>query len=196
MKFCPTSLPGVITLEPDVHHDARGFFLETYHSKKYAEGGIDATFVQDNHSRSRKGMLRGLHMQLAHPQGKLLRVVEGEVFDVAVDVRRGSPHFGEHVGIVLTAESFQQLYIPPGFAHGFLVTSEGAQLEYKCSELYHPGDELTIAWNDPDLAIAWPIANPTLSAKDSAGSPLRDVMERLPEYTPEPHAGSTSDRKE
>lgn len=192
MKFCPTSLPGVIAVEPDVHHDERGFFFETYHSKRYAAGGIDATFVQDNHSRSGKGMLRGLHMQLAHPQGKLLRVVEGEIFDVAVDVRRGSPHFGEHVGIMLTAESFRQLYIPPGFAHGFLVTSESAQLEYKCSDFYRPDDELTIAWNDPQLAIPWPIENPTLSPKDAAGSSLKDVIERLPTYTPEPRTASSS----
>jgi dTDP-4-dehydrorhamnose 3,5-epimerase len=196
LKFRPTSLPGVIEIEPDVHRDERGFFLETYHSLKYADGGIDAVFVQDNHSRTRKGMLRGLHMQLAHPQGKLVRVIEGEVFDVAVDVRRGSPCFGQHVGVVLSAESFRQLYIPPGFAHGFVATSDSAQLEYKCSDLYHPEDDLTIAWNDPDLAIAWPIEDPILSAKDAAGSRLRDVMARLPEYHPEPHAAPSSDRDE
>jgi dTDP-4-dehydrorhamnose 3,5-epimerase len=182
VNFSATKLPGVIVVKPDVHEDERGFFLETYHSDKYAQAGIDATFVQDNHSRSSRGMLRGLHMQLGHPQAKLVRVVEGEVFDVAVDVRRGSPQFGQHIAVVLTADNFKQLYIPTGFAHGFLVTSEVAQFEYKCSDLYHPDDELTIAWNDPELAIPWPIQNPTLSPRDAVGSPLEDVLDRLPEY--------------
>lgn len=188
MNFSETKLPGVLLVEPDVHEDERGFFLETYHSDKYAQAGITASFVQDNHSRSRYGMLRGLHMQLGHPQAKLVRVVEGEVLDVAVDVRRGSPHFGQHVAVVLTADNFRQLYLPTGFAHGFLVTSEVAQFEYKCSDLYHPEDELTIAWNDPDLAIPWPIENPTLSPRDALGSPLADVLDRLPEYAASLHA--------
>lgn len=184
MKFTETEVPGVILVEPDVHGDSRGFFLETYHADKYAAGGIPAGFVQDNHSRSSQGTLRGLHMQLAFPQGKLVRVVEGEVYDVAVDVRRGSPHFGKHVAVVLSAERFNQLYVPPGFAHGFLVTSEAAQFEYKCTELYHPEDELSIAWNDPQLAIAWPITSPQLSARDARALTLAEAMGRLPVYDP------------
>ncbi|MFP6624657.1 MAG: dTDP-4-dehydrorhamnose 3,5-epimerase [Myxococcota bacterium] len=184
MNFTETELPGVILVEPNVHGDDRGFFLETYHAEKYAAGGISATFVQDNHSRSRQGILRGLHLQLAFPQGKLVRVVEGEVYDVAVDVRRGSPHFGKHVAVVLSAESFAQLYVPPGFAHGFLVTSEVAQFEYKCTNLYHPEDELSIAWNDPELAIRWPIAAPSLAAKDAEAATLAEAMDRLPVYRP------------
>ena len=182
MKFTHTELPGVIRVEPDVHGDARGFFLETYHAEKYAAGGISATFVQDNHSRSKQGILRGLHLQPTFPQGKLVRVVEGEIYDVAVDVRRGSPHFGTHVAAVLSAESFAQLYVPPGFAHGYVVTSEVAQFEYKCTDLYHPEDELSIAWNDPELAIPWPIAVPSLSAKDAEAPTLAEVMDRLPRY--------------
>ncbi len=182
MKFTETDLPGVVIIDPDVHGDERGFFLETYHASKYAEGGIDAVFVQDNHSRSKQGILRGLHLQLRHPQGKLVRVVEGEVFDVAVDVRRGSPHFGKHLAITLSSASFRQLYVPPGFAHGFLVTSEAAQFEYKCTDLYHPEDELSIAWNDPQLAISWPIAAPSLSGKDEAAKTLAELMDVLPVF--------------
>lgn len=182
MKFTETRLPGVIVVQPDVHGDPRGFLLETYHAAKYAEGGIGATFVQDNHSRSARGTLRGLHLQVRYGQGKLVRVVEGEVLDVAVDVRRGSPHFGEHVGVVLSAENFTQLYIPEGFAHGFLVRSESAQFEYKCTELYHPEDEISIAWNDPDLAIPWGISDPSLSARDAAALTLAETMDRLPVY--------------
>ena len=184
MKFTQTDLPGVIRVEPDVHGDRRGFLLETYHVEKYATGGISATFVQDNHSRSKRGTLRGLHLQPTFPQGKLVRVVEGQVYDVAVDVRRGSPHFGEHISVVLSADSFVQLYAPPGFAHGFLVTSEVAQFEYKCTELYHPEDEISIAWNDPQLAISWPIETPSLSTKDAAAPTLAEVMDRLPVYVP------------
>jgi len=184
MKFSESALPGVIVVEPDVHGDERGFFLETWHRDKYARGGIGATFVQDNHSRSKRGILRGLHMQLRFPQGKLVRVVEGEVFDVAVDVRRGSPCFGQHVAMRLSAARFTQLWVPPGFAHGFLVTSDAAQFEYKCTELYHPEDEITIAWNDPDLAIPWPVSEPLLSPKDAAGKRLADLMELLPRYEP------------
>ena len=185
MKFTETKLPGVILVEPDVHGDPRGFFLETYHAEKYADGGVSAAFVQDNHSRSKQGTLRGLHLQVSHPQGKLVRVVEGEVYDVAVDVRRGSPHFGKHVAVVLSAESFAQLYVPPGFAHGFLVTSEVAQFEYKCTALYHPEDELAIAWNDPQLAIPWPIATPELSSKDAQAPTLSTAADRLPRYGPD-----------
>jgi dTDP-4-dehydrorhamnose 3,5-epimerase len=182
VKFTETELPGVILVEPDVYGDERGFFLETYHAVKYRDGGIAELFVQDNHSRSRHGTLRGLHLQVRFAQGKLVRVVEGEVFDVAVDVRRGSPHFGRHVGVVLSAKAFNQLYVPPGFAHGFLVTSEAAQFEYKCTDLYHPEDELAIAWNDPDLAIPWPISSPSLSGRDAAARTLAELWDRLPVY--------------
>jgi dTDP-4-dehydrorhamnose 3,5-epimerase len=182
VKFVPTELPGVISIEPDVHGDPRGFFLETYHRARYEEGGVEGEFVQDNHSRSKGGILRGLHMQYEHLQAKLVRVVEGEVFDVAVDVRRGSPHFGKWVAAVLSAENFKQLYIPPGFAHGFYVTSEAAQFVYKCTDFYHPETELTIAWNDPDLAIRWPTENPNVSAKDANGQRLADLLHLLPEY--------------
>ena len=179
MKFIPTELEDVIAVEPDVHRDARGFFLETYHREKYAAGGITATFVQDNHSRSVRGTLRGLHAQLVKAQGKLIRVVEGEIHDVAVDIRRGSPTFGRSVGMRLTGEDFRQLWIPPGFAHGFCVLSEIAHVEYKCTELYDPAHEISILWNDPDLAIDWPIREPVVSAKDSRAPRLRDVVERL-----------------
>jgi dTDP-4-dehydrorhamnose 3,5-epimerase len=184
VKFIPTELPGVILIEPDVHGDARGFFLETYHEQKYAQAGIRATFVQDNHSRSSRGTLRGLHFQDARPQGKLVRVVEGEVYDVAVDIRRGSPTFAEHVGVLLSASSFRQLYIPPNFAHGFCVTSEVAQFEYKCTDFYDPAGELAVAWDDPDLAIPWPIESPELSARDTGAPRLCELTDRLPVYDP------------
>ena len=184
MKFTKTELPGVILVEPDVHRDGRGFLLESYHSEKYAEGGVRERFVQDNHSLSERGTLRGLHAQLAWPQGKLVRVIEGEVLDVALDIRRGSPSFAKHTVATLSAESFRQLYIPPGFAHAFLVTSETAQVEYKCTDHYDPSSEISIAWNDPDLAIPWPISDPILSSKDAAAPQLRDLVERLPVYTP------------
>lgn len=179
MKFTPTGLADVILVEPDVHRDTRGFFLETYHREKYAAGGITAAFVQDNHSRSVRGTLRGLHAQLAKPQGKLIRVVEGEIHDVAVDIRRGSPTFGRSVGMRLSGEDFRQLWIPPGFAHGFCVVSETAHVEYKCTELYDPAHEISILWNDPDLGIAWPIGEPVVSAKDSRAPRLRDLADRL-----------------
>jgi dTDP-4-dehydrorhamnose 3,5-epimerase len=162
-------------VEPVVHRDARGFFLETYHRDKYAAGGITAAFVQDNHSRSVRGTLRGLHAQVARPQGKLIRVVEGEIHDVALDIRRGSPTYGRSVGVRLAGDDFRQLWIPPGFAHGFCVLSEVAHVEYKCTELYDPADEISILWNDPDLAIAWPLRDPIVSAKDSRAPRLRDV---------------------
>jgi dTDP-4-dehydrorhamnose 3,5-epimerase len=162
-----------------VHRDARGFFLETYHREKYSAGGITAAFVQDNHSRSARGTLRGLHAQLKRPQGKLIRVVEGEIYDVALDVRRGSPTFGRWVGMSISGEDFRQLWIPPGFAHGFCVVSETAHVEYKCTELYDPGDEVSILWSDPDLAIAWPMREPIVSAKDSRAPRLREIAQRL-----------------
>lgn len=179
MKFVPTELEGVVMIEPEVHRDSRGFFLESYHARKYREGGIDAVFVQDNHSRSIRGTLRGLHAQRRHPQGKLVRAVQGEVFDVAVDIRPGSPTWGRWTSVVLSAENFRLVYIPPGFAHGFCVLSEEAQVEYKCTDFYVPGDEITIAWNDPEIGIAWPIRNPILSPKDRNAPSLRDVMKML-----------------
>lgn len=182
MKVVPTTLPGVMVIEPQVHRDARGFFLETYHAVRYAEAGIPPTFVQDNHSRSSRGVLRGLHAQRSRPQGKLMRVIAGEIWDVAVDIRRGSPSFGRHVGERLSSENFRQLYVPPGFAHGFAVLSEQAEVEYKCTDFYDPGDEFAIRWNDPDLAIAWPIENPELSEKDRRAPLLAELLEGLPRY--------------
>ena len=181
MKFLPTELPGVILIEPQVWRDERGFFLETYQREKYVAGGIDAVFVQDNHSRSVRGTLRGLHAQLRRPQGKLIRVIEGEIFDVAVDVRRGSPTFGKWTGAWLSAENFQQLYIPPGFVHGFCVTSTVAQVEYKCTDIYDPTSEITVQWNDPALSIEWPLTDGLLlSQKDQRGKPLAEWLEELP----------------
>ncbi len=183
MKFTPKEIHDVILIEPDVYRDARGFFLETWHQHKYAEGGIRGPFVQDNHSHSRRGTLRGLHAQREHPQGKLVRVVDGEVFDVAVDIRRGSPSFGRWVGDRLSGENLRQLWIPPGFAHGFCVLSEIVHLEYKCTDFYDATDEVAIAWNDPEIGIEWPICDPTLSSRDAAAPRLRDVFEDL---SPEP----------
>ena len=180
MRVVPTDLPGVVVIEPDVHADGRGFFLETYHAERYREHGIDGPFVQDNHSRSIAGTLRGLHLQLRRPQGKLIRVIEGEIFDVAVDVRRGSPAFGRWVGVTLSAENFKQCYVPPGFAHGFCVLSPIAQVEYKCTDLYDPPSEIGIAWNDPALGIAWPVERPILSARDRRHPRLAEQLEKLP----------------
>jgi dTDP-4-dehydrorhamnose 3,5-epimerase len=179
VRFVPTDLPDVILVEPDVHRDQRGFFLETYHQRKYAEGGIAGSFVQDNHSRSVKGTLRGLHAQRQYPQGKLVRAVEGEMFDVAVDIRPASATFGRWVGVRLSGENLRQLYIPPGFAHGFCVLSDIVHVEYKCTDFYRPEDEIGVAWNDPDIGIAWPIAEPVISAKDRGLPRLRDLRGRL-----------------
>ena len=156
MKVIPTAHPEVLLIEPDIFRDERGFFMEIFHAGKYTQQGLPGEFLQDNHSRSSRGVLRGLHYQLEHPQGKLVRVVTGEVLDVAVDIRKGSPRFGQAVSVVLSAEDPRQLYIPPGFAHGFCTLSEQADFLYKCTELYAPGDEYGIAWDDPDLAIDWP----------------------------------------
>lgn len=183
MKFIATDIPGVIVIEPQIFRDDRGFFLESFHREKYAAGGIDAVFVQDNHSRSTKGTVRGLHAQLRRPQGKLIRVIEGEIYDVAVDIRRGSPHFGKWIGAWLSAENFRQIYIPPGFAHGFCVTTEVAQVEYKCTDFYDPESEISVQWNDPELKINWPleeIGAPILSKKDIAAKPLQQLMDVLP----------------
>ena len=184
MKFVPASLPGVVVIEPDVFRDPRGFFLETYHSEKYLAGGVPGVFVQDNQSLSTRGTIRGLHLQLRRPQGKLIRVIEGEIFDVAVDVRRGSPSFGKWVGWTLSADNFKQCYIPPGFAHGFAVVSDVAQVEYKCTDLYDPGGELGILWNDPEIGVTWPIDQPMLSERDKQHPRLSEVLGRLPSFAP------------
>jgi dTDP-4-dehydrorhamnose 3,5-epimerase len=177
VKFVPSAIPGVIIVEPDVHSDVRGFFLETYHAEKYRAGGIGDVFVQDNHSRSAGNTIRGLHLQLRRPQGKLIHVIEGAIFDVAVDVRRGSPTFGKWVGVTLSADNFKQCYIPRGFAHGFAVTSPIAQVEYKCTDVYDASSEIGIAWDDPDLGIAWPISSPVLSDRDQRHPRLADIAE-------------------
>jgi dTDP-4-dehydrorhamnose 3,5-epimerase len=184
MKFTHLELPGLVLVEPTVFHDERGFFLETFHERKYREGGIQASFVQDNHSRSVKGTLRGLHSQREHPQGKLVRVIEGEIWDVAADVRRGSPTFARWVGVTLSAENFHQLYVPPGFVHGFCVLSEIAQVEYKCTDFYAPSDEQSVIWNDPDIGIEWPLTDPIISPKDRAAPRLAEILHRLPTFAP------------
>jgi dTDP-4-dehydrorhamnose 3,5-epimerase len=192
MNFLPTALPGVILVEPDVHRDGRGFFLESYHQQKYAQGGIVGNFLQDNHSFSVQGTLRGLHAQLRRPQGKLVRAVFGEMFDVAVDIRVGSPTFGRWVGFRLSRDNFRQLYVPPGFAHGFCVLSETVDVEYKCTDLYDPGGEISVAWDDPQIGVEWPFATPTLSGKDARAPRLADLMDQLPRYAPDavPSAGT------
>jgi dTDP-4-dehydrorhamnose 3,5-epimerase len=182
VKFVPTELPGVVIVEPDVFRDPRGFFLETWSAPKYAAGGIDAEWVQDNHSRSGRGTLRGLHAQVPRAQAKLLRTIAGEIFDVAVDIRVGSPTFGKWVGVVLSADNFRQLYVPAGFAHGFCVLSDVAEVEYKCSEVYLPEDEITLLWNDPAIGVRWPVAEPLLSKRDAAARPLAEWTDRLPRY--------------
>jgi dTDP-4-dehydrorhamnose 3,5-epimerase len=180
-----TPLPGVRLLKPKVYGDARGFFIETWNRRRYAEAGLDLDFVQDNLSYSRRGILRGLHFQNPQPQGKLVQVLEGEVFDVAVDIRLGSPTFGRWHGVILSAENHHQFYVPEGFAHGFCVISETALFAYKCTDFYRPDTEHSLRWDDPDLAISWPIADPILSAKDQAGRCLRDFpRESLPVFQP------------
>lgn len=176
MNILPTPLPGALILEPRVFGDARGFFLETWNEQTFAAAGIDANFVQDNHSFSRRGTLRGLHYQLTQPQGKLVWVVAGEVLDVVVDLRRSSPTFGQWTSAVLSGENFRRMWVPPGFAHGFSVLSESAHFCYKCTAYYAPADERVILWNDPDLAIDWQIPSdlpPVLSGRDLAGQTLR-----------------------
>jgi dTDP-4-dehydrorhamnose 3,5-epimerase len=182
LRAVPTELPGVLVVEPDVHGDSRGFFLETYHAEKYRALGLLLPFVQDNHSRSVYGTLRGLHLQIRRPQGKLVRVIQGEIRDVAVDARRDSPNFGKWVAVDLSAASFRQIYVPPGFAHGFSVLSPTAEVEYKCTDFYDPTDELGIAWNDPALGISWAIDRPLLSARDSGHARLAELTDRLPRY--------------
>jgi dTDP-4-dehydrorhamnose 3,5-epimerase len=173
VKVTPTSLPDVLLIEPRVFSDGRGFFFESWNKRSLAAAGLDAEFVQDNHSRSVRNVLRGLHYQVEHAQGKLVRVCSGEVFDVAVDIRKASPTFGRWVGMTLSGESKQMLWIPPGFAHGFLVLSEAAEFLYKTTDYWYPEHERTLLWNDPALGIVWPLAGaPALAAKDSAGRPL------------------------
>lgn len=182
MKVTETALPGVLIIEPKVFGDARGCFFETFHAERYAEYGMKLAFVQDNFSRSSYGVLRGLHYQLEHTQGKLVWITHGKIFDVAVDVRKGSPTFGKWVSVILDANEPRQVYIPPGYAHGFCVLSEQVDFFYKCTDIYHPASEKGIHWQDPDLNIPWPVTNPTLSQKDAIYSNLKDipVTELLP----------------
>jgi len=176
MYFSPSpTLPEVIIIEPEVFQDNRGFFMEMYHQNKFEEAGIKDRFVQDNRSRSRRGTIRGLHYQLGRPQGKLIWVLSGEVFDVAVDIRKGSPFLGRWFGINLSGKNRRILYIPPGFAHGFCVISEEAEFLYKCSDFYSPEDERCIRWNDPDLAIDWPVEHPVISEKDANAPFFKDA---------------------
>lgn len=177
MKIIDTNIPEIKIIEPKVFGDERGFFLETFQAKKYhAVIGENLTFVQDNHSRSSKGVLRGLHFQKTKPQGKLVRVVTGEVFDVAVDIRKGSPTFGKWEGVLLSGDNKRQFWVPPGFAHGFVVLSDTADFEYKCTDFYDPNDEGAIKWDDPDIAIDWPFDfEPSLSAKDELAGLLKDL---------------------
>lgn len=178
MNVTRTKIKDVLVIEPTVHRDERGFFLESWHEQQLAEKGLVARFVQDNHSRSVRGTLRGLHYQIGNPQGKLVRVVYGDVYDVAVDLRRSSPTFGQWVHEGLTSENHKQLWIPPGFAHGFYVRSERADLLYKCTTYYTPANDRTVRWDDPDLAIHWPLLDdrpPILSDKDASASLLRDA---------------------
>jgi dTDP-4-dehydrorhamnose 3,5-epimerase len=173
MKFTPTALADVLLIEPRVFGDARGYFFESHNRRLMAQAGIDVEFVQDNHSRSARGVLRGLHYQIEHAQGKLVRVVSGEVYDVAVDMRRSSPTFGRSIGMTLSAHDKQMLWIPPGFAHGFLVLSETAEFLYKTTDFWYPEFERSLLWNDSALGIAWPLQQaPTLAAKDAAGTPF------------------------
>jgi len=184
MKVTETELPGVLIIEPKVFGDARGFFLETFHAELYGEHGIPAEglrFVQDNHSRSRKGVLRGLHFQLSHPQGKLVSVASGCVFDVAVDVNPDSPNCGSWVGVELSSDNHRQMWVPPGYAHGFCVLSDVADFQYKCTDFYNPEDEGGVVWNDPDIGIDWPFAVPLLSDKDAVLPRFAEVLrDRLP----------------
>lgn len=176
MNVIPTELEGVVIIEPRVFRDERGFFKETYQTTKYGDAGLPTGFVQDNYSRSAGGTIRGLHYQIQQPQGKLVQVFEGEIFDVAVDIRRDSPQFGKWVGVSLSDENHRQLYVPPGFAHGFCVVSEEADVFYKCTDTYAPQHERTLLWSDPAIGIAWPdISHPIIAEKDLAGVPLSDA---------------------
>lgn len=183
LKLINTSIPDVILIEPNVYNDSRGFFLETFHHRKYADVGIDQLFVQDNYSHSKQGIIRGLHYQLIHPQGKLIFVMKGEIFDVAVDIRQGSPSFGQWFGTSLSAENKRQMYVPQGFAHGFCVLSESADVMYKCTDSYDAKDEHGIFWSDETIAIDWPVKTPILSDKDNGFQKLTEISENdLPVY--------------
>jgi dTDP-4-dehydrorhamnose 3,5-epimerase len=183
MNVLPTRLPEVVIIEPRVHGDSRGYFLETWAAERYELVGVPNRFVQDNISRSRKGIVRGLHLQNPHEQGKLVSTLEGEVFDVAVDVRVGSPRFGRWVGVVLSEQNHRQLWIPPGFAHGFCVLSDEAIFHYKCTDSYHAQSELAVSWNDPAIGIDWPVVSPTVSDRDAAAPRLASIpRDRLPQY--------------
>jgi dTDP-4-dehydrorhamnose 3,5-epimerase len=184
MKVTETRIPGVLLIEPKVFGDHRGFFMESWQQQRYREAGVPVGMVQDNLSSSGRGVLRGLHVQHPHAQGKLVQVIQGEVFDVAVDIRRGSPWFGQWVGVHLDGASQRQFYVPPGFAHGFLVLSESALFSYKCTDYYAPENEFSVLWNDPRIGIDWPLTGtPSLSAKDLQAQPLEAIdPERLPPY--------------
>ena len=182
MKVLGTAIPEVKLVEPRVFEDDRGFFLETFHAGRFAEHGLPSEFVQDNHSRSRRGVLRGLHYQLRRPQGKLVGVARGEIFDVAVDIRRGSPTFGRWAGAVLSESNHHMLWVPPGFAHGFFTLSDVADVIYKCTALYEPADDRGVLWSDPAIGIEWPGADPILSDKDRALRTLDAAHDDLPEY--------------
>lgn len=182
MKTIPTELPGVLIIEPRVFSDARGFFFESYHAERFAQAGLPDDFVQDNHSCSVRDTIRGLHYQLRRPQAKLVRVIRGAAFDVAVDVRRGSPTFGRWVGVELSGENRRQMFIPIGFAHGFCVTSEVAEVEYKCTDFYVPDDQRGVQWNDPTIGITWPAREPILSERDRRCLPLSLDRDDLPRY--------------
>ncbi len=176
MNVLPTELPGVLLIEPKVWRDPRGFFFEVWREDRYSAHGIGPRFVQDNHSKSAHGTLRGLHLQLEQAQGKLVRVLAGEIYDVAVDVRVGSPTFGRFTAHLLSADNCRQLWVPPSFAHGFVVTSPTAEVEYKCTDYYHQASEVSVLWNDPAIGIPWPVAEPLLSAKDVTGLPLAAAL--------------------
>ena len=182
MKITPTKIPDALIIEADVFGDERGFFMESWHRQKFAENGLDVDFVQDNHSRSSKGVLRGLHYQLRQPQGKLVRVTAGAVFDVAVDIRKGSPWFGQWVGLELSGANHTQFYVPPGFAHGFCVLSESADFLYKCTDYYAPQHEQGLLWDDPQIGIQWPGGDYQVSGKDAANRLLNDMHDLLPVY--------------
>jgi len=182
MRVVETSLPGVVIVEPVVHRDARGFFLEVYHEDKFRAAGIDVRFVQENHSRSVRDTLRGMHWQHRRPQAKLVRVIAGEIYDVAVDIRRGSPTFGRWTAATLSADNFRQMFVPEGFAHGFCVTSAVAEVEYRCTDVYDPGGEGGIRWDDPAVGVEWPLSDPVLSDKDVRHAPLLSDRIDLPDY--------------
>ena len=182
LEIRKTELPGVLLITPAVFRDDRGFFLESFNEATFADAGLAARFVQDNHSRSAKGVLRGLHYQLRHPQGKLVRVVRGKIFDVAADIRRGSPTFGKWVGVTLDDSEMSALWIPAGFAHGFCALSEGVDVVYKCTDFYAPSDERGVLWNDPMLGIRWPVEKPIVNAKDQSYPPLREDSPDIPAF--------------